>query len=144
MKCKEVMTSFPTCCLPTDTSVAIAELMQSEDIGCVPILENKESRRIVGVVTDRDLALKVVAAGKKPATTKAKDIMTPDPHTCNAENDLQSAIEIMEHYQIRRIPIVDSDGRLSGIISQADIALRLTQPEHAGKVLSQISKPHVQ
>jgi CBS domain-containing protein len=77
-KCNEVMTKNPVCCLPTDLVSKAAELMKSKDIGPVPIIENEQTRKLVGIVTDRDLALKIVAEGRDPKSTKAEAVMTRD------------------------------------------------------------------
>src|SRR5688572_6830065 len=94
-KCYEVMTENPVCCLPSDTVSTVAELMKSKDIGPVPIIENEQTKRLIGIVTDRDLALKIVADARDPRSTKAEDVMTREVVTCRAEDDLQNAMDAM-------------------------------------------------
>jgi len=94
-KCNEVMTKNPVCCLPTDMVSKVAQLMKSKNIGPVPIIENEQTKKLVGIVTDRDLALKMVAEGRDPKSTKAEDVMTRKVVTCRAEDDVQKALDSM-------------------------------------------------
>jgi CBS domain-containing protein len=134
------MTMNPTCCLPSDTVAKVAQMMRSKDIGPVPIIENEQTQRLVGIVTDRDLALKVVAEGRDAKTTTAAEVMTGKVVTCHAEDDLQNALDAMSEHQLRRIPVVDSDFRIIGIIAQADVATRVDQPETTAAVVKGISQ----
>jgi CBS domain-containing protein len=92
-------------------------------------------------VTDRDLVLKVVAEARDANAVKAQDVMTREPFTCHPEDDVQLALDAMERHQVRRIPVVDGNGRLIGIIAQADVATRINEPEKVGEMLEEISKP---
>jgi CBS domain-containing protein len=139
-KCSEVMTKNPTCCLPNDMVSKVAQLMKSKDIGPVPIIENEQTKKLVGVVTDRDLALKIVAEGRDPKSTKAEEVMTRKVVTCHAEDDLQKALDEMSGHKLRRIPVVDSNNRIVGIIAQADVATRVDQPEKTAAVVREISQ----
>jgi CBS domain-containing protein len=140
MKCNEIMTYNPTCCLPTDTVDQIARLMQTENIGPVPIVENRDSKKLIGIVTDRDLALKVVGSGRDPKVTEAEDVMTRNVVSCLEDDDLQKALEAMAERQLRRIPVVDRANQIVGIISQADVATRINKPEATAEVVKEISK----
>jgi CBS domain-containing protein len=135
------MTKDPFCGMPTDSVQLIAQLMRDCDVGAVPICESPETKRLVGIVTDRDLALRVVAAGCDPKSTFARDVMTQELFTCRPEDDLQKALELMERRQVRRIPIVDRENRIVGIIAQADIATRLKDPQKVTEVVEVISRP---
>ncbi len=139
-KCDEVMTKNPVCCLPNDIVSKVAQLMKSKDIGPVPIIENEQTKKLVGIVTDRDLALKIVADGRDPKTTRAEEIMTRKVVTCHAEDDLQKALDSMSEHKLRRIPVVDNNNRIVGIIAQADVATRLNQPEKTAEVVKEISQ----
>lgn len=139
-KCSDVMTKDLTCCLPKDTAQTAAQAMKSKDIGAVPVVDSQETRKLVGIITDRDLALKVVAGGLDARQTSVEGIMSRKLVMCNLQDDLQRALDAMAHSQLRRIPVVDDQGRLAGIIAQADVATRLEQPEATGKVVAQISK----
>jgi CBS domain-containing protein len=134
------MTRDLTCCLPNATVDLAAQSMKRHDIGSVPVVDGEETKRLLGIVTDRDLALKVVAAGLDARQTRVEAVMTRKLVTCGLQDDLQTALDAMSRSQLRRIPVVDSLGRLAGIIAQADIATRLEQPEATGKVVERISR----
>ena len=140
-RCSDVMTENPTSALPGDIVMKIAQLMKKEDIGPVPIVDNEQSQKLVGIVTDRDLALKVVAEGRDPNATKVEEVMTRKLITCRAEDHIDVAMRAMAQYQLRRIPVVDDGMRLVGIISQADVATRVDQPEKTAEVVKEISEP---
>jgi CBS domain-containing protein len=139
-KCSEVMTKNPICCLPNDIVSKVAQLMKSKNIGPVPIVENEQTKKLLGIVTDRDLALKIVADGRDPKTTRAEEIMTRKVVTCHAEDDLQTALDSMSGHKLRRIPVVDSNNGIVGIIAQADVATRVNQPEKTGEMVRDISQ----
>ena len=139
-KCNEVMTKTPVCCLPNDMVAKVAQLMKSKDIGPVPIIENEQTKKLVGIVTDRDLALKIVAKGHYAKSTKVETVMTRQVVTCRAEDDLQKALDAMAEHQLRRIPIVDNDNKIVGIIAQADVATRVDQPTKTAEVVKDISQ----
>jgi CBS domain-containing protein len=139
-KCSDVMTKDLTCCLPKDTAQTAAQAMKSKDIGAVPVVDSQDTRKLVGIITDRDLALKVVAGGLDARQTSVDGIMSRNLVMCKLEDDLQRALDAMAKSQLRRIPVVDDQGRLAGIIAQADVATRLEKPEATGKVVAQISK----
>ena len=139
-KCNEVMTKNPVCCLPNDMVAKVAQLMKSKDIGPVPIIENEQTKRLVGIVTDRDLALKIVAEGRDAKSTKAEEVMTRKVVTCRGEDDVQKALDAMSEHQLRRIPVVDNDNKIVGIIAQADVATRVDQPAKTAEVVKDISQ----
>lgn len=139
-KCNEVMTKNPVCCLPNDSVAKAAELMKSEDIGSIPVIENEQTQKLVGIVTDRDLALKIVAEGLDAKSTKVETVMTHNVVTCRADDDLQKALDAMAEHQLRRIPVVDNDNKIVGIIAQADVATRVDQPEKTAEMVKEISR----
>ncbi len=139
-KCEEVMTKNPVCCVPSDNVVKVAEMMKRENIGPIPVIENEQTRKLVGIVTDRDLAMKIVAEGRDARSTKVEAVMTHKVVTCRAEDDLQKALEAMSEHQLRRIPIVDNDNKILGIIAQADVATRVDQPEKTAEMVKEISQ----
>ena len=139
-KCSEVMTKNPVCCRPDDMVAKAAQLMQSENIGSIPVIENEQTQKLVGIVTDRDLALKIVAKGQDAKSTKVEAVMTRQMVTCRAGDDLQIALDAMAEHQLRRIPIVDNDNRIVGIIAQADVATRVNQPEKTAEMVKEISQ----
>ena len=142
MKCKEVMTADPVCCDPDDSAAQIAKLMKTEDVGSLPICEDRQSKKLIGIVTDRDLAMNVVAEGKDSNSVKARDVMTREPVTCRADDDIQRAFEAMERHQVRRIPVVDQENCLIGIIAQADVANRC-EAKKTAEVVQEISRPGI-
>ena len=139
-KCSEVMTSKPVCCVPNDMVSRAAKLMKVGNIGAIPVVEDEQHRKLVGIVTDRDLALHIVAEGRDPKSTKVAAVMTGNVVTCMADDDLQKALDAMASHQLRRIPIVDSANTLVGIIAQADVATRADQPEKTAEVVKEISQ----
>ena len=142
MHCEELMTGNPKYCVPTDSVTKAARVMKSGDFGALPVCqEDRQGSKLVGIVTDRDLAVNVVAYGRDLATTTVQDVMTPEPLACRGEDDIEKALDSMSLYQIRRIPVVGKSGELIGIISQADVAIRTGQPEKAARVLGHISSP---
>ena len=140
MFCREVMTENPVCCLPNDLVSASARVMRREDVGAVPVINDEQQKQLIGIVTDRDLAIKVVAEARDPNHTLLQDVMTSTIVVCREREDLSSAIKAMEEHQIRRVPVIDDDGRVVGIISQADLATRLHEPRQTPKMLEEISQ----
>ena len=143
MRARDIMTKDPQCCRREDTARRAAELMRDCDCGVVPVTD--EARRVIGIVTDRDLAIRGIAAGKGPET-KLAELMTPMPKTCSADDDLRDVERKMAELQVRRIPIVDAGGRCLGIISQADIARAAGRDNSVSEqeialVIEQISEP---
>ena len=121
MKAQDIMTANPACCTPDDTAQRAAELMEQNDCGCVPVVDDLETRHVVGVVTDRDIATRAVAAGKAP-DTRVRDVMSSQPSCCGADDDVEEVARIMSERQVRRVPVVDAKGCCVGMVSQADLA----------------------
>jgi CBS domain-containing protein len=141
MLCEELMTRNPKCCAPGDSAVRVARMMKIEDVGSLPVCSSHESKRLVGIVTDRDLCMEIVAEGRDPNGITIESCMTREPVTCRSDEELDTALDRMEANQIRRIPVVDSRGMLAGIISQADIATRARSPQKTAEVVAEISRP---
>jgi CBS domain-containing protein len=139
-KCSEVMTKDPAVCMPGDLVTDVARVMKKEDVGPIPIVEDKETRKLVGMVTDRDLVLRMVAEGRDTKTTKAEEVMSLKLVTCHADDDVQEALDAMSENQLRRIPVVDDKNRIIGIIAQADVATRVNQPEKTAAMVKKISR----
>lgn len=121
MRARELMTKDPACVTPDDTLQRVAQLMAEHDCGCIPVVEGRNQARIVGVVTDRDIALRAVARGKS-ADAVVADVMTREVECCPPDADLQTVERAMSDRQIRRVVIADADGCCLGIVSQADLA----------------------
>ncbi len=136
-KCREVMTKDPASCGASETVTKVAGLMKQHDVGSVPVVE---SDRLVGIVTDRDIVLKVVADRRNPEQAPVRDAMTPNPVSCKEDDDLEYALKLMKERQVRRMPIVDGGGRLTGIIAQADVATRVHKDAKTGELVEAISE----
>ena len=141
MTCRELMTANPSFCLPADSVFTAAQIMKREDVGPVLVVSSPTEKRLAGIVTDRDLALKVVAEGRDAHSTTVDEVMSPNPVTCHENDDISSAIRKMSEYQVRRIPVLDSSDRLAGIIAQADVARHAGQ-EDVGEMVEEISQPY--
>ena len=130
MRCKELMIRGPVFCGPMASAANVAQLMTDRNIGVVPIVSDPREKKVIGIVTDRDLALKVYAAGLDSIKTTVGEIMTRDVITC-LENDQDHIVaEMMKKNKLRRLPVVDNEGCLVGIISQTDL-LRCIKGEKA-------------
>jgi len=140
ISCGEIMTREVVIALPSDSVDKIAKLMKDNDIGPVPIVQDSGSKKLVGIVTDRDLVLKVLAEGRDAKQTKAETVMTRDLITCRENDSLDNALKAMEDHQIRRISIVNNQNTLVGIVAQADVATRTDNPRRTAEVVEEISK----
>jgi CBS domain-containing protein len=140
-KCSDVMTKDPVCCLPTDTVSKAAQMMKDADVGSIPVIEDEQTMKLIGIVTDRDLALQVVAPERDASSTQVEDVMTYEVITCRASDDVQKAVDAMSQHQLRRMPVIDSDHRIVGIISQADVATRVERSEEIAEMVKEISQP---
>ena len=144
MQVRTVMTAGPVHCLPADSAAAVARIMREEDIGFVPVCHSLNHRLLVGVVTDRDIVLTVAAKGRDAANAPMREIMTLEPVTCRPDDSVEDALDIMGRHGIRRLPVVDGDGLLEGIVTLADIAAHGDCPAETARVLRAVSAPHVQ
>jgi CBS domain-containing protein len=104
------------------------------------VVDNEQSRTLVGIVTDRDLVLKVIAEGRDPKTTRVGEVMSKKLITCRADDDVDVAMQAMAQYQLRRVPVVEGNLMLVGIIAQADVATRVNEPEKTAEVVKEISQ----
>jgi CBS domain-containing protein len=138
-KSNEVMTKKTVCCLPDDLAVDAAQLMKNEHVGSIPVIEDQQTRKLVGIVTDRDLAIRIVSEGLDAKSTKVESIMTRNVVTCKAEDDLQTVVDAMSKHQLRRIPVVDDDNKILGIIAQADVAIHFDHPKKTAAMVKEIS-----
>ena len=132
---REIMTENPKTCGPQDSVIDAAKLMASEDVGPIPIVEGEN---LVGIVTDRDIVIRVVAEGRDARATTLGEIASTDIATVSPDDDLDRAIEVMGSKQIRRIPVVEGQ-RIIGIVAQADVA-RHAEETKVGDVVEDISR----
>lgn len=140
MRVDEVMTKNPSCCSPDTPLLDVARMMVECDCGEIPVLDSRQSGRPVGVITDRDIVCRTVAQGRNPLDLTANDCMTSRVVTVTSDKSVDECCELMERHQIRRIPVVDAQGICCGIVSQADIARRVSE-RAAGEVVRDVSKP---
>ena len=141
MKIQEIMTRDPSSVTADATVREAAQVMKRENVGIVPVVDAQNERRLVGVVTDRDIAIRCIAEGKD-GTCRVRDVMsTDDLATCKADDDVDNVMDAMRSEKVRRIPIVDERGSLVGIVSQADVLLKTRDTGRAGETVEQISEP---
>lgn len=142
MKARDIMTENPACITPDTSARQAARLMEDHDVGSLPVIESEESRRLVGVVTDRDLALRVLARGESPEV-QVREVMSGNIHSCRLDDSLDDLENAMASHQVRRIPIVDENNRVLGMVAQADLARerKAVGTKDLGKVLEKISEP---
>lgn len=134
---QEVMTSNPTSVEADRPVVEAARIMKQVGVGIVPIVEGE---RLVGTVTDRDIAVRVVAEGKDPQSVSVREIASTDLVTVDPQQDLDEALRLMATHQVRRLPVVEEDGKLVGIVAQADVA-REANDKQTGELVEEISQP---
>jgi len=139
MKIREVMTPDPVCCTPEDTAQKVAKVMCDQNIGSVPVVLDRQSRTLMGIITDRDLCCRIVAEGLDPKSTRIERFITLNPVTCRDGENLDNCERLMQEHQVRRIPVVDADGHCIGMVAQADLALK-EKPEKVSKTVAEISK----
>ena len=148
MRVEQIMTPKPACCSPDDTVERAAKLMEENDCGCIPVVESRNNTRLVGVITDRDIAIRGVAHGKKPGT-RVSDLMTAAPFSCSTDSLIDDVEKVMSDRQVRRVVIVDDDNCCVGIVSQADIALAAERyadvdERDVARIVEKISEPNSQ
>ena len=139
MKVQDIMTKDPSCVTPDATVREAAQVMGREDVGIVPVIAGESDKKLLGVVTDRDIALRVVAEGREPDSTKVAEIASQNLATVDPQQDIDEALRLMAEHQVRRLPVVEEDGRLVGILAQADVARHL-DASRTGEVVEQISE----
>lgn len=139
MQAKDVMTPEPACCMPETPLAHVAELMVKYDCGEIPVVENHENKKPVGVVTDRDIVCRTMALGMNPMSMNAGDIMSTPIVTVSEETSFEDCRRLMEEKMIRRLPVVNAQGACSGIIALADIA-KYTNEESVGEIMEEVTK----
>jgi CBS domain-containing protein len=135
------MTKDPVFCQASDVAAVAAKLMKRHNIGALPVIGNLRGKKLVGIVTDRDLAMNVVAEARDPDSITVDRIMSRPVVTCSPDDPCKRALDLMERYQVKRIPAVDRLGRVVGMISEADVALRVGDASKTAEVVSSICQP---
>jgi CBS domain-containing protein len=132
----DVMTKNPRAVETNASVVEAARLMKEEDVGIAPVVEGG---RLVGAITDRDIVLRVIAEGKDPQSTTVREIASTDLVTVDPQQDLDEALRLMARHQVRRLPVVEEDGKLVGVLAQADVA-READEKKTGELVEEISE----
>ena len=140
MQAREIMSKDPRTITPDLSVREAAQLMKDEDVGVLPVVEAQgNEKRLVGMVTDRDIAIRVVAEGRNDA--RVRDIMSGNPRTVRENDDIDEVLELMGREQVRRIPVVDDRGAVVGIIAQADVARQAHDERKVEDTIEKISQP---
>lgn len=137
-KIRDIMTRDVETVTPGTPIRQVAERMRNDDIGSFPVVD--EQGRVIGTITDRDIVCRIVSEGLEPATTMVSEAMTKDVSTCTEDQTIDEAAKLMEERQIRRIPVVDGDGKLVGLITMGKIA-KVEDEELSGEVLKEVVQP---
>lgn len=127
MKVKEVMTPNPTAIWLTESLADAAKLMWDNDCGVLPVI--KDGRKVVGMITDRDICMATAIKDSNPSAISLEEVMSPRVHMTNSEDDILEALQTMQAYKIRRLPVVDAEGELAGILSMNDVVLKAKETQ---------------
>ena len=138
MRVRDVMTKGAECITPESSLQQAAQKMKNLDVGPLPVCEND---RLVGMVTDRDIAVRAAAEGRDPKATRVRDVMTPDVVYCFEDQDVEEAARQMKDKQVRRLVVLNRDKRLVGIVSLGDLALETGDEHLAAQTLEHVSRP---
>jgi CBS domain-containing protein len=138
MRVSEVMTKGAECTHPDATVREAAVRMQTLDVGSLPVCEND---RLIGMVTDRDVTVRTTAAGADPNDARVRDAMTPQVHFCFEDEDIVDAARLMKEMQVRRLPVLNREKRMVGIVSLGDLAVETQDEQLAGNTLEAVSEP---
>ncbi len=139
MQVKEIMTQDPACCTADEGLQSIAKMMVDNDCGCIPIVDDMDSKRPIGTITDRDICCRTVAEGQNPLDMTAGDVMSSDVVTVTPDTSVADLCNLMEQNQIRRIAVIDDAGRCCGMVAQADIAINADTSKTA-EVVQEVSR----
>jgi CBS domain-containing protein len=137
MNVSEIMTTNVATAEPDSTLEEVATMMKDENVGAIPVVDGDE---LVGIVTDRDIVVRCIAEGKDPSECEVEQIVTEDLETVSPDDDVRRAAEIMQRRQIRRLPVCDADGKLVGMLSLGDIAVKQSNDGVSGETLEQVSQ----
>jgi CBS domain-containing protein len=139
MKARDIMSTNPRCVTPEQDVRDAARIMKDENVGVVPVVEASGSKKLVGMLTDRDIAVRVVAEGKSAA--QVREVMSGNPRTAKASDSVDDVMDLMGREQVRRVPVVDDRGELVGIVAQADIVRQAKDDDKAERTIEKISEP---
>jgi CBS domain-containing protein len=142
VRISDLMTRDPACCVPETTAQEAAVLMRDNDCGAIPVVENLENRKLVGMVTDRDLAVRGLAEGKGP-DARVEELMSVQPVGADENDEVETVREVMIRERIRRVPVLGKERRVVGIVAQADLAREdaAASDREVGRIVEAISEP---
>jgi CBS domain-containing protein len=140
MQVREIMTQNPTCCTPESTIQDVAQMMAENDCGCIPVVNSLTEMKPVGTITDRDITIRGVAARHNPTDMRASEVMTADLATVTPQMSVEECFGVMEEREIRRVLVVDEQGKCCGIVAQADIVQSGVNPMRTHEVIREISE----
>lgn len=140
MQVKDIMTTSVAFCTPQTSLQHVAKLMVDYDCGGIPVIDDPDHHSPVGIITDRDIACRAVAQGKNPSETSAGECMTTPAYFVHPDDTVEDCCELMEDYQVRRVVVIDEQGRCCGMVSQADVA-RYAGPRQTAEVVCEVSQP---
>lgn len=143
MLVRDIMTPDPVACIPGDRVTTASKIMVDRDCGAVPVVDPQQCRRVIGILTDRDIVCRVVAREKNPIITGVRDCMTSSVWTVRPNDTVDEVVRLMEEKKIRRVPVVEDGGILVGIVATADLARMLEDDQVLGEVLEEVSEPHL-
>ncbi len=139
MKIRDVMSNNPACCTPGDSVQSVAKMMCDHNVGSIPVVADQQNRTLLGMITDRDLCCSVLARGLDAKNTRIQEYMTQPAVSCRDGENIEKCERLMQEHQVRRVPVVDGDNCVIGIVAQADLALK-EKPEKVHKTVAEISK----
>jgi CBS domain-containing protein len=141
MKAQDIMARNPRSVTPRTSIQEAARLMKSEDVGALPVVESDSSRKLIGIVTDRDITIRAVADGRDIGSATVSDVMSKGTTTAKVSDSVDDVMEVMGREQVRRIPIVDERDELVGIVSQADVVRKASSDKQSERTVEKISEP---
>ncbi len=139
MNVLDIMTKSPAVCDPETRLTDVARMMVEHDCGAIPVVASQDEMKPIGIITDRDIVVRIVADGRSPASHVVKDAMSPSVATVHGNDSLQAALKVMQDNQVRRVPVVNEQGHVIGMLAQADIALNASADQTAD-VLREVSE----
>lgn len=139
MKARDIMTKDPRTVTPESDVREAARIMKDENVGVVPVVESSGSKKLVGLLTDRDIAVRVVGEGKTSA--RVQEVMSGSPRTVKTDTSVDDVMDLMGKEQVRRVPVVDDRGDLVGIVAQADVVREAKNDKKAERTIEKISEP---
>lgn len=139
MNVSEIMSKSPALCMADTSLQEVAKMMVDNDCGCIPVVDNDNSKKPVGMITDRDITVRTVAEGKNPLDLTAADAMTGNVTTVTPQTSVEECCNLMEDKQIRRVAVIDENGACCGMVAQADIAIN-AEDKKTAQVVQEVSK----